>query len=137
MRNHSIPFVIAIACGSLSACEPAADRSITLTAADSGRTVPVAAGTVVAIALPTTPGTGYSWSLTDTGGSVLELLDTGVVSRDSAAPAKPGGPATSTWRFRARQQGAASVKLDYRRPWEREAPAARHFEVNLEVGRTP
>jgi len=110
-----------------------AGSPITLTAGDSGRTVPVAVGTDIVITLATTPGTGYSWVLTDSGTSALELVDTPTVPRDSAAAMRPGAPVTAAWRFRAARAGQATVTLDYRRPWERGTPAARQYEVGFEV----
>jgi inhibitor of cysteine peptidase len=133
LSTYSISLTMAVASAVLAACRPAADRPITLTEADSGRTVPVAAGTDIVLALATTPGTGYSWVLTDSGAPALELVDSATVARDSAEAMRPGAPMTATWRFRTTRPGTGTVKLDYRRPWERGVPAARRYDVAIAV----
>jgi inhibitor of cysteine peptidase len=125
-----IAWIAVAACGNegRSAGDP-----VTLAAADSGRTVSAAVGQEIALTLSTTPGTGYSWMLMDSAAPMLRLVEGAAVTRDSAAAGRVGAPATATWRFRADTAVTGTVRLEYRRPWERDAPAARLYEVNVAV----
>jgi inhibitor of cysteine peptidase len=131
----AIPFAL-IACMAVAACgngDRSAGDPVTLAAADSGRTVSAAVGQEIVLTLATTPGTGYSWMLTDSAAPMLRLVEGTAVTRDSAMEGRVGAPASATWRFRADTAGSGTVRLEYRRPWERDAPAARLYEVNVAV----
>jgi predicted secreted protein len=127
MSNHRISFPLAVAVFAVTACG-SRDRSqaqvVALAEADSGTNL---------LTLSTTPGAGYSWMLVDSAAPVLRLLEGAAVTRDSAASTKVGAPAAATWKFRAGAAGTGTIRLEYRRPWERDVPAARLYQVSVEV----
>jgi predicted secreted protein len=138
VRRPDLKRFLLLAC--LAGCRPSAERQageagspVTLTAADSGRTVPVPVGIDIVITLATTPGTGYSWAIVDSGAPELQLVDSPTVVRDSAQAMRPGASTTVAWRFRAARAGRTALAFDYLRPWEHGKPAAWRYEVGLEV----
>jgi predicted secreted protein len=138
VRRPDLKRFLLLAC--LAGCRPSAERQageagslVALTAADRGRTVPVPVGIDIVITLATTPGTGYSWAILDSGAPELQLVDTPTVVRDSAQAMRPGASTTVAWRFRAARAGRTALAFDYLRPREHGKPAARRYEVGLEV----
>jgi len=95
VRRPDLKRFLLLAC--LAGCRPSAERQageagslVALTAADSGRTVPVPVGIDNVITLATTPGTGYSWAIVDSGAPELQLVDTDRGSRLGAGNAAGG-----------------------------------------------
>ncbi len=136
MSNRRISFPLAVAVFAVAACR-SGDRSqgeaVALAEADSGANITAPIGKEIVLTLSTTPGTGYSWMLVDSAAPVLRLLEGAAVTRDSAASTKVGAPAAATWKFRAGAAGTGTIRLEYRRPWERDVPAARLYQVSVEV----
>jgi inhibitor of cysteine peptidase len=134
MLRISVPLAVAV--GALAACGPG-DRSrgepVALAEADSGANITAPVGKEIVLTLSTTPGTGYGWMLVDSGVPALRLLEGVAVTRDSASSAKVGAPATATWKFRADATGSGTIRLEYRRPWERDVAPARLYQVSVEV----
>jgi len=60
-----------------------------------------------------------------------QLVEGPAVAQDPSPASRPGAAATATWRLRVARAGPGAIKLEYRRPWAREAAAARRFEVGL------
>jgi inhibitor of cysteine peptidase len=130
----SIPLAVAVC--AVAACGTG-DRSsgepVALAEADSGANVTASIGKEIVLTLSTTPGTGYGWMLVDSAAPVLRLLEGAAVTRDSASSTKAGAPATAKWKFRADAAGTGTIRLEYRRPWERDVAAARLYQVSVEV----
>ena len=104
-------------------------ETVTVTEADSGRSLAVAPGTQVVLRLPENPTTGYRWRITAEAAPVLRPQE------DAYAPgaSMPGAGGQHRWTWQAAQPGEAALRLDYARPWET-GPAARHFAVTIRVG---
>lgn len=80
------------------------------------------------IEFPENPTTGHRWHLRSSDESVLELQD------DSFQPA--GGSACGAggvrrWRFRAAQEGATTLDLQYRRSWEKQPAQSAQITVRV------
>jgi predicted secreted protein len=93
---------------------------------DAGRALEVAAGDRVVIALPETPGTGFTWT--------VETLPPGVevVGERYEEPPGAGIGGSSRHVFVLSAPGAAgSVRLRHGRPWTGEAGEAERYEVSL------
>ncbi|MDD4923738.1 MAG: protease inhibitor I42 family protein [Dehalococcoidales bacterium] len=85
---------------------------------------------IIQIALPSNPSTGYTWIATyDT--AKLELVEDTYEADDSQAMVVGAG-GTQYLRFKALQNGEATIKLDYQRPWEKESIDQKVFTVNIE-----
>jgi predicted secreted protein len=91
-----------------------------ITAADADHLLTLRMGQEAVLELPSNRSTGYSWFLADSKDSVLTSLGQPAyrVSRSM-----PGAGGTETWKFQATKAGNGSLKLEYRRPWEKVPPA--------------
>jgi inhibitor of cysteine peptidase len=135
MLIHRISMPLAMACA-VAACgsgDRSRDEPVALAEADSGANIIASVGKEIVLTLSTTPGTGFSWMLVDSAAPALRLLEGEAVTRDSASLARVGAPASATWKFRADAAGAGTIRLEYRRPWERDVAAARLYQVSVEV----
>lgn len=75
-------------------------------------------GQLLAIQLDSNASTGYGWEIVEDGSPVLEPAP---VPANPAPPVSsmPGAGGISRWRFRAVRPGTATVRLIYRRSWEK------------------
>ncbi len=80
-------------------------------------------GQLLAIELYGNASTGYAWEILEAGSPILEPAPV-PASTDPAPPPMPGAGGTSRWRFRAVQSGATTLRLVYRRSWEKEVEPA-------------
>ena len=81
-------------------------------------------GQVLAIELGSNASTGYAWEIVEDGSPVLEPAP--VPARAApATPPMPGAGGTSRWRYRAAQVGTVTVRLVYRRSWEKDVEPVR------------
>ncbi len=91
----------------------------TITASDAGRPIELRVGQELVLNLESNPSTGYSWSLTDTRHPVLISLGKPTYKH---AASVPGAGGLQSWTFRATEPGVQTLKLEYRRPWEKKVP---------------
>ena len=82
----------------------------------------IASGEQLTISLDANPTTGFEWQL-------AAPLDEKVVALVKHAYQPPdnstiGAGGTDVWTFKAVGPGSTTITLDYRRPWEKDTPAA-------------
>jgi predicted secreted protein len=110
-----------------------AAAAITLTAADSGKTVKATVGQTIVVKLKGNPTTGYSWAVTNAGGPALAAVG----KIDFKSGAKPGGMVgvggMFVATFKAVRTGTATIELQYRRPWEKGKAPAETFKADIVV----
>jgi hypothetical protein len=75
---------------------------------------------------------GYQWS-GSVGGPDPTAVDLELRRGDAPAGAKPGSSAPEEAVVRAIRPGRAVVRLELRRPWEGDVPAAQLLELDVEV----
>jgi Zn-dependent peptidase ImmA (M78 family)/predicted secreted protein len=80
------------------------------------------------VMLAETPSTGYVWQLVDAAPSVLALIDDQFETADDSVI---GGSGTRHVAFRVANAGASRIRLEKRRPWERDGSAPAIFEATL------
>ena len=107
--------------------------AITLTKADNGKTVKATVGQIIAVKLKGNVTTGYSWAVSMAGMPALQQVGkiaykTHVAPKDMVGV---GGMSIAT--FKAVQAGKATIELQYRRPWEKDKPAAETFKATVVV----
>jgi predicted secreted protein len=97
---------------------------------DAGRTIDVAAGDRIVIALPETAGTGYTWTVESlpSGGHVV---DEGYEHEATGI----GGASRHVFGIDVGEGGPVGLRLA--RPWEREGGAVERYEVVLRVSGAP
>ncbi len=87
---------------------PLTGNTVTVSAADAGSSINVAAGDWLAVELDANPSTGYQWRVTANDGAVLRLLPE---SGFTASADAPGAPGTQRFVFRAMASGAVSLEI--------------------------
>jgi inhibitor of cysteine peptidase len=87
-------------------------------------------GDTLRVVLPSTPSTGYSWqpASDDTAGAMLQKG-----SQYQAGQPRPGASGTQTITLIAKTPGQDHLRLNYVRPWEKNATPARTYAVNITV----
>jgi inhibitor of cysteine peptidase len=117
------------ASGPASGQETRQMATITLTPADSGKTVEVRAGDAIVVRLEENPTTGYRWAAEPGGDQIVALESSDYVSPGAAV----GGGGERVFTFRARQAGSAPIRLKLWREWEGQGSIARTFTVTVRV----
>ncbi len=107
-----------------------AGSTVRLGAGDSGRTVTLRVADALVVALAGNPTTGYSWQVESSGAPALQP--------EGAPTFKPdrklrGAGGVTTSRYRAVAEGTSTLRLEYRRPWEKGVAPAATFEVTVVV----
>ena len=103
-----------------------------LTMADNGRSFDVRQGEVIVVKLDSNHSSGFSWSLGEDIGAVVKQDGKSVYARNTSKSGKILSGGNETWRFRTVGTGRETVKLEYRRSWERNFPD-RTFRFSLTV----
>jgi inhibitor of cysteine peptidase len=88
-------------------------------------------GKIITITLQANPTTGFSWQLVEISDKkILEFVKKEyiVISEKS-----PGSGGIENWSFKTLKSGKTVVILEYRRPWEKDIPAAKIEEFNIFV----
>lgn len=96
-------------------------------------------GQVLEVALMANASTGYQWEIVSDGAPVLART-TGPATPPpmDTQPPMPGAPSIARWWFRAETPGEATVRLEYRRPWEKVPPVeVAEYLVRVEQGTHP
>jgi inhibitor of cysteine peptidase len=105
---------------------------VQLMQADNGRTVELAKGGALLIALPSNPSTGFSWGV---AGELQDGLrqdgDPTFIPAGSTQPVAGAG-GTELFHFTATENGDYTLNLSYRRPFE-SAPPEEIFSVDVVV----
>jgi inhibitor of cysteine peptidase len=80
------------------------------------------------IELQSNPSTGYRWHLVFFNKSILKLISSEFVPKIAN---QIGSTGIQQFNFEATKEGTTSIKLIYKRPWEREAVKSNEFFVNV------
>jgi inhibitor of cysteine peptidase len=107
-----------------------APSTVEIGALGSQVSVSLAVGDTLRVVLPSTPSTGYSWQSSgdDTAGA-MQLKG----SQYQAGQPRPGASGAQTLTLTAKAPGQDHLKLNYARPWEKNAKPARSYAVNITV----
>lgn len=132
MRSASLLVSILLAGGCATAPKPPSEGERELNAADAASPVQVANGQVLLVPLAANPGTGYAWAWDEAAAAGVLARD-GEPSMAGTDPRLVGGGGTQTWRFRAVKAGDGELRLDYRRPWEKDTPPVQTVRWSIQV----
>lgn len=113
-------------------CEIVAADPVALAESDTGKIVPLAVGRQAHIRLEGNPTTGFQWTLKELTGQAAENCEI----RYEPTPVKPpmvGTGGVFVISVRGAAPGRSTLTLEYRRPWEKDAPAERTFKVVFDV----
>jgi inhibitor of cysteine peptidase len=125
----SIAFIGCSANQQLVASPTTPGPAITITEQDHGKSIELPKGQTLVIRQASNPTTGYQWMLQGSS-APLELMKSDF-SRDAHGEKMVGVGGAQVFQFAAKTAGNTVLKLEYRRPWEKEAPAAKRFTVTV------
>ena len=115
----------------LAACASFGQPSVVkLGSSDAGRTISVARGAEVQLALPGNPSTGYGWEAAVERPSILEQSGDPEFKPSSSAL---GADGTYTFHFKAGAAGTTDLSLVYRRSWETGVTPLKTYRVTIVV----
>ena len=107
------------------------NQELVITDKDNGAQETVPKGGTIVVHLEVTGGTGYSWALAKNGAPQLKAL--GKPFMEKPKDSRPGATEIQVFRFKAVSAGSATVEFHYARPWEKDTPAAKTFQVQIAV----
>ena len=96
-----------------------------------GKRVELARGQELVLSLEENPTTGFRWEVVQRAAAVIEIVGEGRYAAASTGRVGSGG--TTTWRFRATRTGSDTLRLVYRRSWEKDQPPAESFSCTVNV----
>lgn len=92
--------------------------------------IDVRVGGTVAVSLASNPSTGYRWEWSNRPSA--RHVDTSGWSFDAERPGVPGAGGKERWIFKGILKGMDTVRLEYKRPWEK-VPAVRDTAIVIRV----
>ncbi len=111
----------------------AAPQTISLTSADSGKSLIVRSNDLLKITLDGNPTTGYTWSVSDETGTILKQDGDPQYTPSASGNMIAGSGGTYLFTFKAVQQGTAPLKFKYSQAWNPKGEAASTFEITVTV----
>jgi inhibitor of cysteine peptidase len=111
-------------------CVSVPEASARVSEEDAGSTVELRVGDTMEVVLDGNPTTGFSWETAAVDASVLKQL-----GEPQFEPASNliGSGGEFTFRFEAVASGQTLLQLLYHRPWEKDVPPEKTFEVTVIV----
>ena len=130
MKRVVLPLLLVV----IMFCGSCASRTISVVVQgdDSRSSVLLCKGCEMTVNLPGNPTTGYIWEIV--------AIDSGVLRQVGETEFRPertliGSGGTMTFRFTGIEAGSTSLKLVYRRPFEKDTPPLRTRELQVVVSR--
>src|SRR5208283_997739 len=103
---------------------------ISVTRISEGQTISLGNDQVLEIKLPCNPSTGYCWCTTSIDkSSIIQTGDWEFLPEQKRSIA--GQQGAEVIRFIGVSQGTTELKLEYRRPWEKNEPSSDIFKVTI------
>ena len=106
---------------------------VTVTSVAGDQRVELRRGQELIVTLDANPTTGYRWEIVDGAPAALEPVGEGHYAPAPVPCGRVGSGGTMTWRFRAVGPASGTLRLEYRRPWEKDSPPARTFNCAVVV----
>ncbi|MCM2407616.1 MULTISPECIES: protease inhibitor I42 family protein [Anabaena] len=86
---------------------------------------------VLIVKLLATPGTGYSWQMIKNDPDKLKPLGDSVL--EPLTDQAPGASENQVFRFSAQSSGSTVLELHYLRPWEKNIPPLKTYQINVQI----
>ncbi len=106
-------------------------HTITVGDAENGRAITLSHGDTLVLSLTSNRSTGYNWRVVRDDRAHLRPLGTPKYERRSESLL--GGGGYQLFRFVAENPGTASLTLNYERPWEKDVPPAKTYQLTVNV----
>jgi len=92
--------------------------------------IQIGQGAELVIKLPASPGTGYSWKVSQEQPNILNLMGKpAFVPLDEEKKDVIGAPAYQVFRFKAHSKGTVHLELIYKRQWEQKTKPEKVFSI--------
>lgn len=104
---------------------------------DNGSTVKLSTGDVLQVELEANPSTGYLWVSGTPADPNLVVITGESYVREKGSDERVGAPVKKLLTLKAIAPGSTGLKLEYRRPWDRNEKPAKSFEVMLQISGKP
>jgi len=111
---------IAAGCGLIQKSEKPPPEPVTVTTAQSGTSVELAAGQTLLVRLPSNPTTGYRWVYVEPKDAVLRVDGPSSYEAAPSAGNIAGAGGTEIWKLAPLKAGQQQLRFEYRRPWEQD-----------------
>ena len=128
MQRHWISIAVA---ATLAACVTA--KPLTLADAPSGQQVDLQRNQDVTVSLEANPSTGYRWDVILAAPTVLDRAGDEQFVAATTTGGAVGAAGKSVWHFRAARTGTDLLRFAYRRPGDKNVPAARTVVYTMNV----
>jgi inhibitor of cysteine peptidase len=112
-RGIGLVALLAVLCGGCAVQPP-----VRVTIADAKKPIGLEKGQDLYIALAANPTTGYQWRWHAPPNPIVKLMEDPSYS-PTATDGSVGKGGTTTFWFRATEEGDSKVRLLYKRPWEK------------------
>jgi inhibitor of cysteine peptidase len=107
-------------------------QGVIVVSSQTGGEASLKVGAVLEVRLEANHTTGYSWIVAPVANPVL-LRQGAAKYEEHAAGGKVGVGGVEVWRFKAMKAGKQGLQFEYRRPWEKGAPAAKIVTYSVTV----
>lgn len=127
---------VAMVAGALAGCAsnqyPGASEDLPRRVAESeaGQAIDLAHGKRITLRLEANHSTGHRWFLAASGDAELEQIGEPFYTAEKSVA---GGGGAEYWTFRAVRSGKQEMRFEYRRPWEKDRPAAKVLGYMINV----
>ena len=128
VRHRVLLAVAALALGGCTTVKP-----MTLADVPSGEQVTLQRDQEMVLELAANPSTGYRWQIELTASAVLDKIGDEQFVPASGPGGAVGAGGMTVWHFRAARTGTDLLRLVYRRPFERNVPAAKSVVYTINV----
>jgi predicted secreted protein len=88
-------------------------------------------GEVLELKMETGGGTGFTWQVAKNNKELCKLK--GEPTTEKLGKAKPGAPYLLVFRFEALAKGTNELELHYRRPFEKDKPPAKTYNLTIQI----
>jgi len=113
--------------------KPKVQPPVEITKANDGNSVAVPLGREARIRLEGNPTTGYSWFLAGIDGNSVAAKGEVTYAPKPHAPGIVGSGGVFELLLRTAKAGKSTVRMEYKRPWEKETPPIETFKVTVDV----
>jgi len=96
---------------------------------DAGRTIEVERGRKLTLRLEANRSAGYRWFVASSGNALEQLGEPFYAAEKSVA----GAGGAEYWSFMPVRSGRQELSFEYRRPWEKDKPAAKVVNYTVSV----
>lgn len=120
------------ACSAPAPRETPRDRPFVLQSGESAQSMNLRVNQPLILRLPSNPSTGYSWTL-PVAPQLLRVEGKPGFEEANTAPGVVGAGGQEVWTLRALTAGEETLRFEYRRPWEKDAPPARSLLYRIEI----